>query len=121
MLLLLDIERVDDMHYRVTLDRDGRPLYYEFEFEQIPSRLPPETEPAPGEVRFRFPEGYPGGAREPDHMWGELFDYDADPPGFGRSEARGALYIRPIYRCRHLVYRYAIGDPLEFPIVLDER
>lgn len=96
----MDVQKVRENVYLVTLDRDGKPMTYEY------IRVPP-TGPDDW-ARFDYP----------DSIEWDLIDYEVKPePG----RPHGAVWIPALLDLNKLVYRAVASENLEFPIVLDER
>ena len=100
MLRLMDVRTLADGVRAVTLDRDGTTRRYEFTI-CAPSR-----------------PGLPRSMESPDQVVWDLLDYEwKSPPG----QPHGAIWIPVLDEVTRIVYRVADGEPIEFPIVLDER
>ncbi len=101
MLTLVNIEPVvsNRESYRVTLDRDGGKLTYDFEVERLGA-------------------GRIGGIGPPERTYYDLIDYEVESPG---SISHGVITIPALRVVCRAVGRFSRGEVVELPLLLDER
>ncbi len=100
MLRLMNVEKLREHVYAVTLERDGKRLRYEFIWRPPPRPGLPDTLDYDEQV-----------------VW-DLMAYEVKPPP-GRPH--GAITIPALDEVCQIVYRVADGGEVDFPVVLDER
>jgi hypothetical protein len=102
MLRAVNVVKIDAKHCRVTIDRDGKEKDYVFSV----------TLPEPDEPPWLAAAG------PPDEIYYDLLDYDYIPPGQRAGGAPWLLFMKTLVS---LVCRTARDEPVELPVVLDER
>ena len=97
---MMEVKETRTDVFVVSLDRDGKGLQYEF------VRTPPEGPDDWATLDYG------------DQIFVDLMDYELKPiPG----QPHGALTIPAINDICQIVYRFARGTKIDFPVLLDER